>query len=104
MEQTTYQEQARNISVTPDDMFAAFFMQVYYDKVYKYDIAKGVATQAYGDLQSVVDNFEEAKKAASFLGIDNFGPDDAFIINKDLKDSKESITMKLAEEFRNKMI
>ena len=86
MEQTTYQEQAKNTYVIPDDMFAAFFIQAYYDRVYKYDVAKGVAVQAYGNLQSVVDDFEEAKKAASFLGIDNFGPNDAFIINKDLND------------------
>ena len=39
MEQTTYQEQAKNAYVIPDDMFAAFFMQAYYDRVYKYDIA-----------------------------------------------------------------
>lgn len=58
MEQTTYQEQARNICVTPDDMFAAFFMQVYYDKVYKYDVAKGVAAQAYANLKSVKNDFE----------------------------------------------
>ena len=42
MEQTTYQEQAKNTYVIPDDMFAAFFMQAYYDRVYKHDIAKGV--------------------------------------------------------------
>ena len=43
MEQTTYQEYVRSITtVIPNDMFAAFFMQAYYDKVYKLDVAEGV--------------------------------------------------------------
>ena len=40
------------------------------------------------------DDFGEAKLAASFLGIDDFGPNDSYIINQDLDDPDKSITKK----------
>ena len=39
---------------------------------------------------------KEAIKGANFLGIKNFGPDDMFIVNKDLTDKEKSITQKEA--------
>ena len=44
----------------------------------------------------MTDDDKEARKAASLLNIDNFGPNDAFILNKDL--TKDSFTYKEANE------
>ena len=68
-------------------------MQAYYDRVYRLT-ESSIASQAYGDLINVSSDLEEAKLSASFLGIDNFGDNDEFIINEDLMDSKKSITDK----------
>ena len=95
MEQTTHQQQAKNTYVTPDDKFATFLMQAFYDKVYKL-IDEDVIEQAYANLRNVTDDFEEAKLAASFLGIDNFGENDAYVVNEDLEDTQMSITLKQA--------
>ena len=67
----------------PDLIFAAFLMQNFYNGVYKINKEFSVV-QAYANLETVVDDFEEAKLAATFLGIDDFGPNDSFIINQDL--------------------
>ena len=48
--------------------------------------------QAYADLKGITEDFKEAKFAAGFLGITDFGPEEAYILNKDLLDSKKSIT------------
>ena len=45
------------------------------------------------------DDFGEAKMAASFLGIDDFGPNDSYIINQDLDDPDKSVTKKQATKF-----
>ena len=42
--------------------------------------------------------------SASFLGINNFGDNDEFIVNEDLMDSKKSITDKQANYFVKKLI
>ena len=42
------------------------------------------------------DDFKEAKLAASFLGINDFGPNDSYIVNQDLDDPDKSITRKQA--------
>ena len=103
MEQTTHQQQAKNTYVTPDETFAAFIMQAYYDRVYRLT-ESSIASQAYGDLINVSSDLEEAKLSASFLGIDNFGDNDEFIINEDLMDSKKSIIDKQANNFVKKLI
>ena len=40
--------------------------------------------QAMIDLPSVIQDEKATMKAASLIGIDNFGPSNAFILNKDL--------------------
>ena len=68
-------------------------MQNSYGKLYKLDRDLNVV-QAYANLATVKDDFGEAKLAASFLGIDDFGPNDSYIINQDLDDPDKSVTKK----------
>ena len=49
------------------------------------------------------DDFEEAKLAASFLGINDFGPNNSYIINQDLDDPDKSITRRQATKFTTEL-
>ena len=73
-------------------------MQNHYGYVHKLKSDFSVV-QAYANLETVVDDFEEAKLAASFLGIDDFGQNDAFIVCKNLLDPEMSISKKQATQF-----
>ena len=57
-------------------------MQKLYNKVYKNK--DGLIVQAMIDLPSVIQDEKATMKAASLIGIENFGPSNAFILNKDL--------------------
>ena len=59
VEGVTYQEQLKNTYVVPDNTFAAFIMQNFYDKVYKMS-KEFFASQAYANLQTVIEDFKEA--------------------------------------------
>ena len=50
----------------------------------------GLVKQAYDSLPDVKSDEEESMIGASFLGITNFGPNDSFILNKDV--IKDTIT------------
>ena len=49
----------KNTYVIPDNTFAAFIMQNFYDKVYKMN-KELFASQAYANLQTVIEDFKEA--------------------------------------------
>ena len=84
MEPLTIQEQRKQKLYIPDEKLALIFIQSDYSAVYKKD-AQGVVKQAYGNLIEVKNDEEEALIGASFLGITNFGPNDSFIVNKDVE-------------------
>ena len=77
-------------------------MQNDYSKVCK--IVDGKIHQAYDNLPDVIEDVKEAEKGTSFLGIDNFGPDDKFILNKDLEDKDKSITKKDARDLTRSLL
>ena len=52
--------------------------------------------QAYADLLQVINDEKDGKTALEFLDITDFGPDDAWILNKDIEDPDASITEKQA--------
>ena len=70
-------------------------MQNDYSNVCK--IEEGQVKNAFDNLPPVIEDEKEAIKGANFLGIKNFGPEDMFIVNKDLNDKDKSITKKEAD-------
>ena len=69
-------------------------MQNDYSNVCK--IEEGQVKNAFDNLPPVIEDEKEAIKGANFLGIKNFGPEDMFILNKDLTDKEKSITQNQA--------
>ena len=51
--------------------------------------------QAFPDLPNVSDDLEESLKALRFIGVDDFGPNDSYILNKGLNDTNKSITFRM---------
>ena len=84
MEPITIQEQRKQKLFIPDEKLALIFIQSDYSALYSKD-KQGVVKQAYSNLIEVKNDEQEAKIGASFLGITNFGPDDSFILNKDVE-------------------
>ena len=68
-------------------------MQAKYDRVWKRN-TEGEVMQAYSDLPAVSEDYKESMKALQFIGVDDFGPNDSYILNKDLDDSDKSISKK----------
>ena len=52
MEQTTYQDQARNTYACPDRIYAVLMIQAFYNRVYKLN-KEGKVVQAYANLMQV---------------------------------------------------
>ena len=77
----------------PDEMFGVFLIQGFYDKVYK-QTANHVAVQAFPDLPAVLDDYKDGMTALEFLDFTDFGPNNDWILNKNIEDSEESITEK----------
>ena len=98
----TYQQQAKDATVVPDKKFGAFIMQGFYHKVKKLN-SKGKVVQAYADLLQVLNDEKDGKTVLEFLGITDCGPDDAWILNKDIMDPDQSITEKQAQQMVVKM-
>ena len=61
------------------------------------EIKEGQVKNAFQNLPPVIEDEKEAIKGANFLGIKNFGPEDMFIVNKDLSNKDKSITKKDAD-------
>ena len=80
--------------MTPDVKLGILLMQAKYDKVWKKN-KDGSIVQAFANLPNVSDDLEESLKALRFIGVDDFGPDDSYILNKDLNDTDKSITSKM---------
>ena len=55
-------------------------------------------TQAYGDLEDVIHDFEQSRNDMQFIGADDCGPQQSYILNKDLKDTAKSITYNMVIE------
>jgi hypothetical protein len=82
----------------PDEMFGVFLIQAFYDKVYKQK-ANNVVVQAFPDLPAVLDDYKDGMTALEFLDFTDFGPNNDWILNKNIEDSEESITVKKANSF-----
>lgn len=89
--------------MTPDVKIGVLVMQAKYDKVWKKN-KDGEVVQAYADLPNVTDDLEESLKALRFIGVDDFGPDDSYILNKDLDDTDKSITFRMYMDNMNHAI
>ena len=81
--------------MVPDKKFGAFLIQGFYHKVQKLN-SKGEVAQAYADLPQVLNDEKDGKTVLEFLGITDYGPNDAWILNKDIMDPDKSITEKQA--------
>ena len=79
-------------------MFGVFLIQGFYDKVYK-QTANHVVVQAFPDLPAVLDDYKDGMTALEFLDFTDFGPNNEWILNKNIEDSEESITEKQANQF-----
>ena len=79
-------------------MFGVFLIQGFYDKVYK-RTSTGVVTPAFPDLPAVLDDYKDGMTALEFLDFTDFGPNNEWILNKNIEDSDESITEKEANKF-----
>ena len=86
--------------MTPDVKLGILLMQAKYDKVWKKN-KDGSIVQAFANLPNVSDDLEESLKALRFIGVDDFGPDDSYILNKDLNDTDKSITFRLYCDMSN---
>ena len=91
METPTHQQQMKDTHIVPDKTFGSFIMQGYYDRVFKLD-SDGNVVQAYTDLPQVMNDFHDGMSALQFLDITDYGPDNAWILNKDIEDPDQSIT------------
>ena len=98
MEPKTLQEQVKATYVVPDKMFGAFFMQGFYDRVYKLNSSQ-VVVQGYSDLPQVLNDYQDGMLALQFLDITDYGPDNEWILNKNIEDSEQSITERIANKF-----
>ena len=74
---------------------AHVIMQARYDKVYK-SLGADMYSQSYPDLPHVSKDEQVVKRSTDFIGGFEFGPNDCFWVNKDLKNNdmqfKELIT------------
>ena len=98
----TYQQQAKDATVVPDKKFGAFLIQAFYHKVQKLN-SKGKVVQTYADLPQVVNDEKDGKTVLEFLDITDYGPDNAWILNKDIEDPDQSITEKQALQMVTKL-
>ena len=65
-------------------------MQLLYNSVYT--DKNGSVEQRYDDLEPVLEDEAETIRIVSFMGADNFGDKDKYILNKDPKN--DNITLK----------
>ena len=72
-------------------------MQALYGAAY-HRHSDGTVKQYYGNLDAVADDFEEAIKAAGLLNAKNFGDNNEFLLNSDIKNY--SVTTKDLEKFQ----
>ena len=76
-------------------MFGAFMIQGFYNHVHKLN-SKGIAVQAYADLPQVINDYRDGMAALKFIDINDYGPNDDWILNKNIEDPDQSITEKQA--------
>ena len=57
-------------------------IQMKYDGVF-HQLKDGKVKQFYPDLKSVLEDQKEATKIVEFIGADNYGKDDEYMLNKD---------------------
>ena len=57
-------------------------IQMKYDGVF-HQLEDGKVKQFYPDLKSVLEDQKEATKIVEFIGADNYGKDDEYMLNKD---------------------
>ena len=92
MEPRTIQKQISEIKFIPEDKRAIILAQKDYSAVWTIDQSTKKIRQFYPNLLAVDHDKTKSYEMCQFLNIKDFGPNDLYILNKDL--DKDSVTEK----------